>query len=208
MRSFMLTVVLSAASAGVVATPVAEREFDQVLRRTPEASNGAKLYETCAACHGANGEGVGDGSVPSLAGQSFNVVARQIVDFRIGKRADPRMVHFTDTRHLAYSQHVADVAAYIATLPLPKAKAAPPPSAKAATLYTRMCERCHGPTGEGKGDTLVPRLSGQHYEYLLRQLDATEAARPRLTAAHGVLSPSLSRDELHSIAAYLALAGE
>lgn len=209
MKRLVLAFLLSGTGAMVFAIPVAEREFDQVLKRTPDATHGAKLYEICAACHGVGGEGVDDGSVPALAGQSFNVIASQIVDFRLGKRADPRMAHFTDSRHLAYSQHVADVAAYIATLPLPRPKAAPPPSGKASVLYTRSCERCHGPTGEGKGDTLVPRLAGQHYAYLLRQLDASvEAARPKLTAAHVGIARTVGRDELQSIAAYLASAGE
>jgi cytochrome c553 len=205
----LLLLLFSAASAMVCATPVADREFDQVLKRTPDVGHGAKLYETCAACHGANGEGVSDGTVPSLGGQPFNVVARQIVDFRLGKRMDPRMAHFTGTRHLGYSQHVADVAAYIATLPLPKAKAAPRTPDRGAMIYTRACERCHGPAGEGKGDALVPRLAGQHYEYLLRQLEpSVESVRPKLAAAHAGVTQSLARDDIESIAAYLASAGE
>jgi cytochrome c553 len=205
----LLAIALLAASAAALAVPVTKREFDQVLKRTPDATNGERLYETCAACHGANGEGVSDGSVPSLAGQSFAVIAKQIVDFRVGQRTDPRMVHFTNTRHLAYSQHVADVAAYIAAFPQPSAKTAPP-AGRGAMLYVRACERCHGPTGAGGEDTLVPRVSGQHYEYLLRQLDdALSGRRPTLVESHAALVRSLSRDDLGSIAAHLAsTAGE
>jgi cytochrome c553 len=207
MKTFvpLLAILLLAATAAALAVPVTQREFDHVLKRTPDAANGARLYETCAACHGANGEGVSDGSVPSLAGQSFNVIAKQIVDFRVGQRTDPRMAHFTNTRHLAYSQHVADVAAYIAAFPQPSVKTAPPVGRRGAMLYVRACERCHGPTGAGVEDILVPRVAGQHYEYLLRQLDdALSGRRPTLVESHAALVRSLSRDDLGSIAAYLA----
>ena len=37
-------------------------------------------------------------------------IAKQLVDFRKAIRRDPRMEHFSDADHLAYSQYVADVA--------------------------------------------------------------------------------------------------
>jgi cytochrome c553 len=207
-----LVLVLLIASLGAscvvcgvaIAVPVSQREFDQVLKRTPDLSNGAKLFETCAACHGKQGEGVSDGSVPVLAGQSFNVLAKQIVDFRVGLRGDPRMVHFTGTRHLAYSQPISDVAAYIATLSAPK------PSVRseggtAAKIYARDCARCHKASGEGTEGTLTPRVASQHAEYILRQLeDAVGRRRPEMAMSHAGLVRALSRDELVALSAYLA----
>jgi cytochrome c553 len=196
--------VLLAISGVALAVPVAQKEFDQVLKRVPDVSHGAALYETCAACHGKNGEGVSDGTVPVIAGQSFNVLAKQIVDFRVGLRGDPRMAHFTASRHLAFSQHIADVAAYIATLPPPKPKAAPP-SGKAAVIYTRSCERCHGAAAEGVEDSLTPRVASQHPEYILRQLDdAAAGRRPTMLDTHGALVRSLTKEELGMLATYLA----
>ncbi len=36
-------------------------------------------------------------------------------------------------------------------------------------LYQEHCAECHGSSGEGRNDGLVPRIQAQHYKYLLRQ---------------------------------------
>ena len=186
---------------------MAQRELDLVMSRNPNIENGAKLYETCAACHGAKGEGASDGSIPALAGQSFMVIAKQVVDFRAGVRADARMEHFSDRRHLSFSQPIADVAFYIAKLPAPR-PGTPPAGAslsRGALEYARSCERCHGVSGEGKEDTLSPRLASQHYEYLVRQLnDVAENRRPAMAEVHASLVRRGSPEELEAIAAFLS----
>src|SRR6185369_13904954 len=141
------------------------------------------------------GEGATDGTVPAIAGQSYTVVAKQIVDFRAGTRSDPRMEHFTNRQHLSFSQPIADVSMYIASLPPPAPKAAPPGTStdRGAMAYARTCARCHGELGEGKEDTLAPRLAGQHYSYLLSQLDAaTSATRKTLVESHAGFEKSLA----------------
>ena len=92
----------------------AEREFAAVLRLKPDAVHGEQIFDTCAACHGDNGHGASDGSVPAIAGQNFRVIVRELVMFRHGGRSDPRMQHFTDRTHLTRgAQDIADVAAYV-----------------------------------------------------------------------------------------------
>jgi cytochrome c oxidase subunit 2 len=183
------------------------RELDMVLARTPNPTHGAKLYETCAACHGAQGEGIGDGSVPAIAGQPFTVVAKQLVDFRVGTRSDSRMQHFADTAHLSYSQEVADVAGYISQL---APRASPRPSIDAGAprgtiVYIRKCERCHGAMAEGNEAEFAPRLAGQHAEYLVRQLtDAAAGVRPAMKEAHAGVIASLSHDDIAAVAASLS----
>ncbi len=204
--ALLLFAVLCPAAWGV---PVAQREFDLVLKRTPDVAHGAALYDTCAACHGKNGEGVRDGTVPAIARQPSTIIAKQLVNFRVGARADARMAHFADSRHLAYSQHIADVAAYIATLPPPPPQPAASREvvARGALVYTRSCERCHGAAGEGKEDSLAPRLASQHSEYLMRQLvDAAEGRRPPMASTHSALVDALSREDRVAVTSYLATA--
>ena len=189
------------------AVPVKERELDWVLKRTPDLQNGARLYETCAACHGAGGEGVADGSVPTIGGQGFVVVAKQIVDFRSGVRRDPRMEQFTDVHHLAYSQYIADVSAYVSGLrPALHARTAPVETiGRGAVLYARSCERCHGIAGEGNDDELTPRLASQHYEYLVRQInDSATPWRPVMQEKHAILLAKLPQKDREAIASYLS----
>jgi len=184
-----------------------ERELELVMTRNPDPANGAVIYRTCAACHGANGEGVSDGTVPALAGQPFSVIVRQIVDFRAGTRADERMLHFTDRQHLSFSQPIADVAAHISRLERPAGKSRParPGAERGAMVYVRTCERCHGPLAEGDENTVMPRLASQHYEYLVKQLtDAAEGRRPDLAAAHEGAPRALAAGQIEAVAAWLA----
>jgi cytochrome c oxidase subunit 2 len=196
-----------AATCGAAWPATKSRELDLVLSRTPDPARGAKLYETCAACHGAQAEGIGDGSAPAIAGQPFTVVAKQLVDFRTGARSDPRMQHFADTTHLAYSQEVADVAGYVSQLvprtpPLPRIDAGAP---RGAIIYIRRCERCHGAIAEGNEAEFAPRLAGQHAEYLVRQLtDAAAGVRPAMKEAHAGVIDSLSHDDIAAVAASLS----
>lgn len=209
-RSLFAALVCLALSSSVSGAPVAQWELGVVLTRTPDLESGAALYGTCAACHGPKGEGASDGTVPAIAGQSYTVLAKQIVDFRAGVRSDPRMEHFTDRQHLAFSQPIADVALYISKLP-PAAPKAPPEGAHTdygAAAYARVCARCHGKLGEGKEDTLAPRLAGQHYSYLLKQLDsAPNGERRTMIQSHAELPKVLARSELEGVAAYLTTLG-
>lgn len=184
-------------------------DLDRVLARTPDVAHGAKLYETCSACHGSRGEGVSDGTVPAIAGQPFSVVAKQLVDFRSGGRLDPRMQHFSDTTHLSYSQEVADVAAYVARLE-PRTSAVAGGTGTGAgggpgaALYIRRCERCHGAMAQGNDAGFAPRLAGQHAAYLKRQLTEDPAARPAMKAVHAGVADALSSDNIAALAAMLA----
>jgi cytochrome c oxidase subunit 2 len=182
-------------------------DLDQVLARTPDSTRGAKLYETCAACHGARGEGVADGSVPAIAGQPFTVLAKQLVAFRTGARLDARMQHFADTTHLSYSQEVADVAAYVSQLAPRSALVSGSEGAgggRGAILYIRKCERCHGPMAEGSEIGYAPRLAGQYAPYLMSQLSQEGGARPALKQAHAGVADSLSREDISALAATLS----
>jgi cytochrome c553 len=49
-------------------------EFDDAARLAPDLSRGAKLFETCAGCHGENGSGTEDGEIPAIAGQHGSVL--------------------------------------------------------------------------------------------------------------------------------------
>src|SRR6202050_1316585 len=81
-------IVLLASQA--CASSETQDEFQAVLRAKVDASHGQVLFETCARCHGADGAGAADGSVPAIAGQHFRVLARQLVDYRHDLRWDVR----------------------------------------------------------------------------------------------------------------------
>ena len=64
---------------------------DEGVGRQARCRARGELFAQCASCHGPDGGGKTDGSMPRIAGQHYRVLAKQIVDFRHGKRWDFRM---------------------------------------------------------------------------------------------------------------------
>jgi cytochrome c553 len=194
-------------SSGAVAMSTASAELDAALRLTPRLDHGAEIFDTCAACHGQDGHGVSDGSVPAIAGQFVPVIVKQIVEFRYNARLNVRMQHFVDRHHLAAPQDLADVAAYVSSLPPREGTrlAETPRLGQAANLFAGSCASCHGRRGEGSSSARVPRLAGQYAEYLNEQLhDAAEGRRPSMGPDHARLLTRLSSDDMDALARYLA----
>lgn len=187
----------------------ARKELMEAARLTPNTTNGAALFETCAACHGRDGLGASDGSVPAIAGQHGSVLLKQLVDFRHNQRWDERMQHFSDQHHLASAQDLTDVTAYIAGMhrfaPRTNAVGTGEYLQQGASVYFRVCEACHRSLGQGDLLHFRPRLAGQHYQYLLKQLDdIASGARPAMHPAHAERIRVLSPTERMGIADYLS----
>lgn len=186
---------------------VEQLELEAALRSKADMVQGEMLFATCAACHGSNGSGVSDGSVPAIAAQHFRVIARELVDYRHDKRWDLRMVHFTDEHHLKDAQEITDIAAYISTLPATRTSSTGTGEYlnHGAEVYVRLCASCHGPAAEGDNRKGYPRLAGQHYQYLLRQMhDAVENRRPNFPPDHIRLLKGFDRADFAGVADYLS----
>ena len=187
----------------------ARAELHEAARLTPNAERGKELFETCAACHGSAGHGTSDGTVPAIAGQHGSVLLKQLVEFRHDQRWDERMQHFADRHHLATAQELTDVAAFASALPrFPAAIESVGDGTslrEGASVYFRVCEACHGPLGQGDALRFRPRLAGQHYAYLLRQLTETAAGgRPGMDPAHVTRLRVLSPEQIRGVADYLS----
>jgi len=148
-------------------------EQDEAMTLTPDRENGIEVYEVCAACHLLEGWGKPDGTFPQLAGQHKNVIIKQLADIRALNRDNPTMYPFALPESIGGAQSIADVADYIAKLPMN-----PEPGLGAGDdlelggkLYKENCVRCHGDNGQGIEDKFYPRIQGQHYKYLVRQFE-------------------------------------
>jgi cytochrome c553 len=141
------------------------------LDLTGDVENGEEAYEICGACHLPSGAGRPDGTFPQLAGQHTTVIIKQIADIREGRRDNPIMYPFAKT--LIDPQELADVAAYIETLSIPTDNGKGPGTdlERGEELYKRDCVECHKDHGEGSAAEFYPVLAGQHYKYLLRQIN-------------------------------------
>lgn len=161
------------AQAGPVSWGDDDTLLDQALLLTPDLANGKKLYEgVCSGCHGLTAWGSSNGRYPQVAGQHSRVLLKQLADIRALNRDNPVMYPFTLESVIGGAQNMTDVTAYVASLPMNPENSVGPGFRldEGKRLYEKHCADCHGANGEGNDKEFSPRLQGQHYEYLLRQL--------------------------------------
>jgi len=189
------------------AASVAQREFQAALKRVPDPARGRELFPTCAGCHGLDGSGAADGSVPAIAGQYYPVILKQLVDFRENQRWNQRMEKVLYQRHLIDLADFADIAGYVSSLPRhANLDFGDGMALRVGTAaYFRDCADCHGAVGQGSAERVTPRLGGQHYAYLVRQIHlAGDLRRPNMIAQHAQTVRRLSAEEINGVADYLS----
>lgn len=167
-----LASALLSVSISVGAEAPLDDELSQAMAATPNVDAGREVFKLCVVCHQAEAWGTVDGSYPQLAGQHSSVIIKQIADIRAGNRDNPAMLVIAQEKVMGGPQAIADVTAYIQTLPM-----TPSPGVgsgeklgKGERIYYRKCAECHGGSGQGDAKRFYPRVQGQHFEYLLRQL--------------------------------------
>lgn len=183
LSSAVLTILLTFATAAVVATVVAEHEpkheadaaaleLEKALQLTPDPKRGRQIFLICAMCHQPEGWGTGDGVYPQIAGQLYPVIIKQLADIRARNRDTPTMLPFT-MLELLDLQQIADVAAYLSRLPMSPSNGVGPGTDpdKGERLYREYCVDCHEKQGEGIADEHMPLIQGQHYPHLMRQFE-------------------------------------
>jgi cytochrome c oxidase subunit II len=149
--------------------------FAETSRRPPaDPVAGRDRYATCAACHGAQGEGNAALNAPKLTGLGGWYLRRQLVHYKEGVRG----THEKDTYGRMMAPMVAaldaaaieDVVAYITTLPDRPASATVEGDVRRGQRRYATCAACHGPDGRGIAATNAPKLAGMSDWYLLTQL--------------------------------------
>jgi cytochrome c553 len=196
------------ALAGAAAS--ARQELQQATRATPNLEHGEELFLQCVSCHGGNGAGQTSGSTPRIAGQHYSVLLKQLVDFRYGKRWDFRMEEKADRHHLETPQDIADVAAFVSQLDAGAERGIGDGThaTDGALIFGARCAACHGPSGQGNDKGAVPRLGGQHYSYLVRQMyDAVDGRRQNLLRVHAQKIEPLDFEQVRAVADYLSRIG-
>lgn len=182
-------------------------EVNNAMKLKANLEAGKKTYELCATCHYDNGWGKKDGSFPVIAAQHKSVIIKQLADIRARNRENPTMFPFAGDDILGGPQGIEDVAGYIASLP-----ANPEPGRgdgkqleMGKKLFAEKCVACHGQKGEGKAIAFYPRIQGQHYTYLLRQLKwIRDGRRKNANPAMLALIKDMNDETLSAIADYIS----
>lgn len=170
---------------------------------------GATLALNCTMCHGA--QGMSSSDAPNLAGQYPEVIIKQLIDYRDGKRSSSFMTALSK----GLSQRdIEDLAAYYAYLP--KARTAPTTYDEALPALVRVgaplrniapCVSCHGGVDQKFG---APWLEGMPRGYLAQELKAFRAG-DRHNDPEAVMrnvARSMSDQEIEEVAAFYARKGE
>ncbi|NBB33063.1 MULTISPECIES: c-type cytochrome [Pseudomonas] len=136
----------------------------------------AALSATCAVCHGAEGQGNQALGAPRLAGQNAQYLARQLLNFKAGRRGYAQQDQAGQsmraiTQSLSEEQ-LASLAAHYAGLQLAKAPQSDSATAKVgAARYQDTCAACHGQFAQGYAHLQAPDLRILDGWYIDQQLN-------------------------------------
>lgn len=162
---------------------------------------GKKKAEACVACHGTNGNSPA-GAFPTIAGQNARYIYLQLRDYKEGRRKNPMMSAVAAGLE---KQDMHDLAAYFASQKQARTGFKADPErikAGAAKAEESLCAMCH--LGGMAGQNEVPRLAGQHPEYIITQLKSFKA-RERTNDAGNMtsLSQTLSEEDITNLAHWI-----
>ncbi len=195
------------------ATGSAPKATDQAPAALPAAlaatPYGQRFAALCAACHGANGRIVTP-LTPVLAGQPSLYVITQLFLFREGRRSNEAMTAVAKTLTDDDLRGFSELIETLPPVPPPPPATPPDPVRMArgqALAEQHKCVFCHG--ASLAGGQQVPRIGGQHEEYLQVSLRGFhEGSRPGYTQAMTEAVNQIPPEDLDTLAYYAARFGE
>ncbi len=156
----------------------------------------------CVACHGSDGNSP-SAAFPSLAGQNARYIYLQLRDFKEGRRKNELMSPMA--AGLA-KQDMLDLADYFSHQKKKPTGFQTDPAKVASgrgIADAALCPMCH--LGGFSGQNEIPRVAGQHYDYVVLQL---KNFRGRLRTNDGgnmtAYAKSLTDEQIDDLAHYIA----
>jgi cytochrome c553 len=175
----------------------------------PDVAKGqATSTAVCVACHTSDGSR-GSPANPILMGQHAEYLAKQLTEFKAGKRDNAIMKGFAATLS---DDDIRNVAAFYAGK---QAKAGFAKNKDLVGLGEKIyrggiadrniaaCAGCHSPNGAGI-PAQFPRLAGQHAEYTEAQLLAFRSGSRKNSAQMMDVAAKMNDREIKAVADYIA----
>ncbi len=162
------------------------------------------LANTCAGCHGTNGQSAGD-SMPSLAGLDERYFYKTMKDFQSGARPSTIMGRlakgYSDNEMKGMADFFAGQPWFNAKVEVDKKLAA-----EGKKLHMDHCESCHEQGGTVSGNKDTPRIAGQWRPYLLNLLTDLHTIGRSSTQPIKMRQriQKLSQEELEALSHYYA----
>jgi len=171
------------------------------------AKGQAIATNVCMACHTADGKR-GAPANPILQGQHPEYLARQLADFKAGKRKNAIMQGFAATLSEDDMRNVA--AFYASKAPVLGNATSKDTVALGERIYrgglsdrnVPACAGCHSPNGAGI-PSQYPRLGGQHASYTQAQLTAYRDGG-RVNAQMSGVAAKMNDKEIKAVSDYIA----
>lgn len=200
-RPSPVRIVLARACALVVAL-AAPLAFAQGGGQGGGQSAAPEKAALCASCHGPNGNSP-DPQFPIIAGQTARYLYLQLRDFKEGRRKEPSMTPMAEG--LSREEMLALSSWFARQKPV--ANGFKPDEKKArlgrAKADETLCTMCH--LGGFIGQNEIPRVAGQHYQYIVKQLSDFKARRRTNDAGNMTsVSNTLSDADIENLAHYIA----
>ena len=155
----------------------------------------------CAFCHGDNGATL-QPTIPILSGQHFYYLYVQLKDFKSDLRKNNIMGPIASQLEKPQMKLLAK---YFSEQDWPdigyRANSAAEIQGETAT-GAGQCVQCH--LGGYEGDSRIPRLAGQHPEYLIKTMTDFKYKNRLNSAAKSSLFVSYSEDDIKAMSEYLA----
>jgi cytochrome c553 len=194
--------------------PVPAADFIVVPPDASALDYRALVSNACSKCHGPTGNGISISPLfPILAAQQETYLEQQLKQLRQRERGDPhaRAFMWGIARGLSDEQ-IEGVAQYFSSQPA--ARSSPLSDAalaqKGKEIYESPlqlesgavnCANCHGLHGEGKSKQAIPRLAGQHPDYLNLQVHYYRWSL-RISAIMNQVSAALTEDQIAAVTRY------
>ena len=164
-----------------------------------------KVPEKAAACMVCHGQGGNSTQVqfPILAGQTSRYMYLQLRDFQEGRRKDPLMSPAVEGLSRDELRELADW--FAQQKPRPNGFKPDAEKARLGKLKAdeTLCTMCH--LGGFAGQNEIPRVAGQHYEYVVKQLSDFKARRRTNDAGTMTsVSGTLSDKDIENVAHYVS----
>ena len=196
--------------AAALAVPAlnAQANAPQAAAKPDLAKGEASYGAVCASCHGADGNS-GSPANPKLAQQHPEYLAKQLQEFKSGKRANAIMSGMSASLS---DQDMKNIGAWLGTQ---KAKPGFAKDKELVALGERIyrggladrniaaCAGCHSPNGAGI-PAQYPRLSGQHADYTASQLVSFRDGVRKNSLQMNQVAAKLNDREIRAVADYIA----
>jgi len=204
-----LLIAAMVAALGLPALPVlAQAQKGAAAQQSPQMKRAQDIVNgRCSLCHGAEGESASP-IFPRLAGQHPEYTAKQLADFKSGRRKGT----MNDQAQELTDEEIKALGVFFAQKK-PKAYTVGDQDLAAVGRYiyhkgnsysgVAACASCHGPTGDGTAQ--LPRLAGQHAAYAESQLkEFNKRERTNDNAVMHSVASKLTELEMRAVSVYLS----